>query len=330
MQKTARTINFPRFCIDASFCIGLIAAALWIAPAPAGPISPASAPATCPADADGVTLLGHIADPALPESSGIVASRRYPGVFWTHNDGGNPPAIYAIRADGSLIRTYPVKAPSCRDWEDIALDAAGHLYLGEIGNNGARFRQIAVYRLDEPDPTAPLPPGQKPPALPVNRTWQLRFPNASPFDCESLFVYKGYGYVCSKLFTGQQAGLYRFPLVENQLKPVTLELVGHLPIRWPVTGADITPDGQCLAIVTNGGAYVFAIAGDPARAPSTIPTHITYLHPRLEAICFVPADSVPKGQRPDGLLATCESREMLWFHGRHFANPKPGKPETSE
>jgi hypothetical protein len=304
---------------------------LWCLSAPAESrppaTSPATAPATRPADTEGVTLLGKITDPAITESSGIVASRRYPGVFWTHNDSGNPPAIYAIRANGALIRAYPVKSPSCRDWEDIAIDDAGHLYLGETGNNGARFRQIAVYRLDEPDPLTALPPGQKPPTLAVHRTWQLRFPNARPFDCESLFVYKGYGYVCSKLFTGQQAGLYRFALVENQLKPATLQLVAHLPIRWPVTGADLSPDGLRLAIVTNAGPYLFQVNGDPIRAGNLTPTHISYLHPHLEAICFVPPASLPKGLLPDGLLATCETREMLWFHGRDFANPRDGKSQ---
>jgi hypothetical protein len=279
---------------------------------------PATQPAPSAPDVDAVQLIGKITDPAIDESSGVVASRRYPGVFWTHNDSGNPPFLYAIRANGTLIRAYPVKAPSCRDWEDIAIDAAGHLYIGEIGNNGARFRQIAVYRVDEPDPTAPLAHAQAVPTLVVNRTWQLRFPQAKPFDCESLFIHDNYGYVCSKLFTGQQAGLYRFPLTDDQRKPATLELVGRLPIRWPVTGADISPDAQRLAILTNAGPYIFKINGNPSLAPKQTPTHITYLHPSLEGCCFVPPASVPKNMSAPGLLATCESREVLWFHGRHF------------
>lgn len=289
-------------------------------PASADTVPPATRPAhtATTSAADGVKLIGKITDPAIPESSGVVASRRHPGVFWTHNDSGNPPFLYAIRADGSLIRAYPVKAPSNRDWEDIAIDSTGHLYIGEIGNNGARFRQIAVYRVDEPDPAALLAPGQEVPILIVNRTWQLRFPHAQPFDCESLFIHNGHGYVCSKLFTGQRSGLYRFPLDDNQLNPATLELLGRLPIRWPVTAADISPDAQRLAIMTNAGPYLFKINGDPSSALKLTPTHITYLSPSIEACCFVPKPSTPKNASTPGLLATCESREVLWFYGREF------------
>ncbi|MFO0950915.1 MAG: hypothetical protein U0835_07120 [Isosphaeraceae bacterium] len=67
-----------------------------------------------------------------------MASRRHPGVFWVHNDSGNPPRLFAVRVDGSLIREYAVQAPNV-DWEDIAVDDEGHLYLGDIGNNDARL-----------------------------------------------------------------------------------------------------------------------------------------------------------------------------------------------
>ena len=30
------------------------------------------------------------------ESSGLAVSRAYPGVFWTHNDSGDRPRLYAL------------------------------------------------------------------------------------------------------------------------------------------------------------------------------------------------------------------------------------------
>src|SRR5206468_8997829 len=96
----------------------------------------------------------------IREVSGIVASRRHPGVFWVHNDSGNAAALFAVRRDGSLVREYAVKAPSL-DWEDIAVDDAGHLYLGDIGNNAGLLPIRTIYEIDEPDPEleakAPLP-----------------------------------------------------------------------------------------------------------------------------------------------------------------------------
>ena len=43
-----------------------------------------------------------VTHPPLEEMSGIVPSRRYPGIFWVHNDSGDEARLFAIRADGSV------------------------------------------------------------------------------------------------------------------------------------------------------------------------------------------------------------------------------------
>src|SRR4051795_12516953 len=86
----------------------------------------------------GLEPIGRLAHPAIREASGIVQSRRFPGIFWTHNDSGNPPSLFAVTREGSLVREYKVAVPNV-DWEDIAIDDDGHLYLGEIGNNDGRL-----------------------------------------------------------------------------------------------------------------------------------------------------------------------------------------------
>jgi len=257
--------------------------------------------------------VGFIDDPAIPESSGIVASRKYPGVFWTHNDSGNPPVIFAIDRSGKTLGSFPVKRPN-RDWEDIAIDDAGRLYISETGNNGGRHKQIAVYRLDEPDPRTPLPAGQ---SLDVTATWQLRFPD-QPFDCESLFVWKETGYVVSKLLDGEQAGLYRFPLTP-QMKPAVLEKVCDVPIRFPCTGADLSADGKRLAIISIGGPYLFDLPqpGDVSTLDKITPKSVFYTDIHMEAVCFV----------EEGLLATTESRPMYLFRWKDFveSTTRPSK-----
>lgn len=40
---------------------------------------------------------------AISESSGLVASRTHDGVFWTHNDSGDAPRIFAIDRSGALL-----------------------------------------------------------------------------------------------------------------------------------------------------------------------------------------------------------------------------------
>src|SRR5690606_23516053 len=99
--------------------------------------------------------IGRLDHESLGESSGLAASQRHAGVFWTHNDGGNPPLLYAIRRRGELLAEVPVAVRNI-DWEDIAV-ADGSLYLADIGNNARRRDQVQVYQFSEPDPATADP-----------------------------------------------------------------------------------------------------------------------------------------------------------------------------
>src|SRR5262245_57245123 len=56
----------------------------------------------------------------LAESSGLVVSRAQPGVYWSHNDSGDGPNLYAIDATGQLLATFNVADAEARDWEDMS------------------------------------------------------------------------------------------------------------------------------------------------------------------------------------------------------------------
>jgi hypothetical protein len=247
--------------------------------------------------APGVLLLARISDLPITESSGVIASRRFPNVLWTHNDGGGPKkqVLYAIDREGNTRASIPVIGATFHDWEDVAVDDAGHLYLGDIGNNDAKRDTLHIYEIDEPDPNAGAGP------VSVKRGWTLKFPEA-PFDCESLFIWKEYGYVVSKVFGNTHAQVFRFPL-KDATAPLTLELVAATKIESPVTGADISADGNLLGLVSKDGAYVFRIDGDVARVGSVKPHHTTLKKEHVEGCCFV----------PEGLLATSENREIFLF-----------------
>jgi hypothetical protein len=238
-----------------------------------------------------------MSDLRITESSGVIASRRFPNVFWTHNDGGGPKkqVLYAIDRQGNTRAAFSVVGPRFHDWEDIAIDDAGHLYLGDIGNNDSKENTLAVYEIDEPDPK----PGTG--SVSPKRGWKLKFPGA-PFNCESLFVWKEYGYVISKVFNNARAQIFRFPLKETN-EPLTLELVATTKIESPVTGADISADGTLLGLVSKTGAYVFRIDGDVARVSEVEPRHTKLKDQHIEGCCFV----------PDGLLATSETRKIFLF-----------------
>ncbi|HEV7302236.1 MAG TPA: hypothetical protein VGN72_23055 [Tepidisphaeraceae bacterium] len=256
-------------------------------------------------------------DPAITESSGIVASRRHPGVFWTHDDSGNAPRIFAVKQDGTLLATYTIGAKNV-DWEDIAIDDDGHLYIGDIGNNARRRdRGPAVYQIDEPDPSVPVPAGA--PALRVKARYPLAYP-ADPFDAEALFVWQDHGYIVSKQRDAAVAQVLRFTLAAPKPVPQRMEAVADLALRTPVTAADMSADGKELMVLTVFGPNRYVVNGDPAKAATVPPRSVMFLHPNMEAATLV----------PDGVLATTERRDILLFDNAAFDGPRAGQGEPAK
>ena len=248
--------------------------------------------------------VGRLDHKQIPESSGLVASRKHPGVFWTHNDSGNGPVLFAVTREGKLLAEFNVNVRN-NDWEAVTADDEGHLYVGDIGNNERDRDRVLVYRVDEPDPGA----ARKSPPLRVTATWRLKHP-AQPFDAESLFVYQGKGYIVSKLLTGHQAGVYSFDLADSG-DVQTLRHVCDLPIRSPVTDAAISPDGARLAVMTLTGPNLFQIDGDVAAAANVEPRYSRYFDPKdinMEGVCFVEG----------GVLATTEGGQVMFFADKDF------------
>ncbi|HMB04710.1 MAG TPA: hypothetical protein VKP69_13330 [Isosphaeraceae bacterium] len=198
--------------------------------------------------------VGRLDHPAIREASGIVASRRHPGIFWVHNDSGNPPLLFAVKRDGSLVREYAVTAANL-DWEDIAIDDEGHLYLGDIGNNDGWLPIRAIYRLDEPDPSR-----RAEGPLPVTRASYYRFPRGGRFDAEGLFIDRGRAVVVAKTFDDREAGLFAVPLdpAPPLIRPALPEPLGTLPeFTEPATGASLSADGRRLAVCSTVAARVY-------------------------------------------------------------------------
>jgi hypothetical protein len=185
--------------------------------------------------------------PPVGESSGLAASRKRPGVFWTHNDSGGDPAVYGVNLGGKRVASVMVKDAENEDWEDMAVGpcpgGGDCLYLADMGNSGNR-RDISLYRVPEPEP------GER--ETRDAQRFKARFPEGSP-DAEALFVLPdGAVYLVTKGSRGP-VELYRWPLQDKG--EARLEFLHRLAPRPEqlgdrVTGASASPDGQWVAIRT--------------------------------------------------------------------------------
>jgi hypothetical protein len=220
--------------------------------------------------------LGNLQDPAIDESSGIVASRTAPGLYWTHNDSGDGPYIYAFDGRGARRGTWRVRGASARDWEDIAAGpgttaGTSYLYIGDIGDNEGRRAEIIVYRVKEPTirPEDSASTKLKPLVTDEVEVFHFHYPDG-PHDAEALLVHPVTGdlYIVSKI-PFANAIVYEAPAPLNASSPTTLKQIAEL--KFPslfgglITGVDISPDGLRVALCDYVDGYELVLAD--ARAP---------------------------------------------------------------
>jgi len=64
-----------------------------------------------------------------------------------HNDGGNDAVLYVLNLDGSIRHTAEIKDVKNVDFEDIATDNKGFLYVADIGNNENKRQDLVIYKV---------------------------------------------------------------------------------------------------------------------------------------------------------------------------------------
>lgn len=216
---------------------------------------------------------------SLPEISGIVASRTYPGTYWVENDSGNPPEIYAVDETGALEATITLSGTTNVDWEDLALapgagGGADVLYVADTGDNAARDSlgasgraSVRLYRLEEPDPTL----GDRTLAV---ETIELGYPD-HPHDCEAVFVEPSTGDVI--LISKENAAPAHVFVAHAPLalgSPLTLEEIGTLALSL-ATAADESRDGTRIVVRNYGEVRVYEVLPGGVAASLAASTFVT-------------------------------------------------------
>lgn len=214
-----------------------------------------STTASAPAATASLTKLANLPS-SVKESSGVeyLPDKK---AYVTHNDAGNKPNLYLIDENGKLLETIKLQIPNV-DWEDLARDDAGNLYIADTGNNDNKRRELAIYklRIDKPDQVAP-----------IRFTYedQKDYPPAKKdmnYDVEAVFWQNGKLYLVSKdRGSKETAKVYELPDQAGQYKA---KLVGKYKLGVPVTGAASSQSGKTVALVSEGGLHIFRNVSAPA------------------------------------------------------------------
>jgi len=247
-----------------------------------------------------------LAAPRLVESSGVAMSALVPGVYWSHNDSGDGPYLYATDSTGRDLGAVRVGRAGAVDWEDLTAGPCvvvpGRcLYAADIGDNGRRRAHVVVYRLREPAP--PRGPADTARTVPLLDSLVLVYPD-HPHDAEALALTPAGAVLLVTKDRFGPAVLYRTSASPGT-GTRTLKQVGALPIETSLltgrlsTGAALSPDGMLLVIRTYVSLHFFRLRGDslplPLNPPRGIP--IPVLEPQGEGVAF---------EGPDRLVLTSE------------------------
>jgi hypothetical protein len=213
----------------------------------------------------------------LTEVSGIVGSRLHPDLWWVHNDSGDSARALLIDSSLKIVAEVRLDGVFALDFEDIAIDGTGRVWLSDSGDNLKVRPSAQLYGFAEVDRSTGVEPIKI----------EVTYPDKA-HDVETLMIdpRSGDGFLVDKRIHSGKATVFRIPSALFAAGgSVTAEVVGEIDVSdggdIGPTGGDISPDGSTIVIKTLTTAYLWnrprnrtiaeTLADNPV-APCVIPS----------------------------------------------------------
>ena len=208
-----------------------------------------------------MTKIAELPD-KMAETSGLVLyDSKY---LITHNDGGNKAELFVLSLEGQHLKTIEIEDTKNVDWEDIAQDDKGHIYIGDFGNNLNKRESCQIYilpkNLSDKDKVEPK-------KISFTYNDQEDFPPKDEnlnYDCEAFFWKEDSLYLftkCrSKPFTGN-TNIYVLPAEEGKQKARKIGTINLCGLGWQfcsVTAVDYYQKSNTIALLTYSRLYLIS------------------------------------------------------------------------
>lgn len=199
-------------------------------------------------------IIREIEESGLEETSGIeyIAGTK---TLWAVEDSGNKNNIYGFNAEGERIAEINIKGVKNIDWEDLASDKEGNIYIGDFGNNDNLREDLSIYKISKNSLSAKA-------ATPVSKISfyypeQKDFPPKKSkrfFDVEAFIESNGSFYLFTKNRSAKFDGSFYIYKVPNKEGLHAAELITTLKScaiynRCAITGAAMSPDSKTIALL---------------------------------------------------------------------------------
>lgn len=206
-----------------------------------------------------VTEIGKLPK-SLKEISGIEWVNNK---LWTIEDSGNENELNSIDLNGDIIKRITISDATNIDWEDLASDKEGNIYIGDFGNNDNERKDLCIYKISKDSlgkkqcktvaKTTFNYPEQK--EFPPKKTQQW-------FDVEAFIVYKNHFYLFTKNRSKNSDGTVLLYKIPNQTGKQPAELIGSFITclefnTCAITAASITKDEKKVALLSHSKVWLF-------------------------------------------------------------------------
>ncbi len=261
-----------------------------------------------------------LTDERIDESSGLVASRRDRGMFWTHNDSGDVGRVFGIDSTGETraigVLEVDGKDFQPNDAEDIAFGPCtespdGCLFLADVGDNDKERPAVFVYQFVEP----------KIGETKIDKfvTTEIKYPDGA-YNVEALLIDPNsmldgqgpMGYLVEK--TEGDARVWRVRLSGGKQKAkqvATLKRPKSGILGGLITGGEASPDGSFIVLRTYES--ILMLCSEKSGRSSTKKFVNMFTNSKIKSI--IPPDSVQAEAIAVGLNGA------IWFTSENTPTP---------
>lgn len=212
--------------------------------------------------------------------------------FWTHNDSGNPAQLFAIDSTGVIHRTVEVSGDANIDWEEVAKDDAGNLYIGNFGNNSLNRTDLRIAKIPSIDTCTTNAVVTE--LIQFSYPDQYDFPpNGSygNFDMEAMFYHQDSLHLFSKDRSNPSTGYTKHYTLPTVGGTYTAHLVdsfqtNHTSFFLAVTSADISENGDQMVMLSADKIWLFGNFTGTDYFGGTAASLSLNVFSQKEGICF--------------------------------------------
>lgn len=198
-------------------------------------------------------------DSVVCESSALVKPDSVFDIYYTLNDSGSKPEVFAINEKGQLLDSKTIPNSTNKDWESLVFykDSSNspHLVIGDMGNNRNTRTDLCLYDYDvNANTTNKHTFSYKDQQLfPANK-------DSLSFDCEAFFRKDSFYYFISKNRSHVPVKIYQ---LSQDTTVHTASIIQQLSFKGMVTDCSLyynhSTNKEALAVLLYGRIFLFKI-----------------------------------------------------------------------